>query len=195
MKKVNIYLLITSLLLIVLGVVCILNPIEIFNTMAWLVGLLILLTGVTSLFFGLRAQRYLPNAGSTTLLAVFQIVVGLMMLGNSVLSSIAIIAVFAIWVMFEGLSLSVLSFDYKRSGYERWWIMFLLGLCSVILGFFALRNPETIEAVMGILLGIGIFANGIERIVAFSGLNRIQNLVRDLKESNEAVNIDDIQKN
>ncbi len=194
MKKVNIYLLITSLLLIVLGVVCILNPVEIFNTMAWLVGLLILLTGVTSLFFGLRAQRYLPNAGSTTLLAVFQIIVGLMMLGNSILSSIAIIAVFAIWVMFEGLSLSVLSFDYKRSGYERWWIMFLLGLCSVILGFLALRNPETIEAVMGILLGIGIFANGIERIVAFSGLNRIQNLVRDLKESNEAVNIDDIQK-
>ena len=185
---------ITSLLLIVLGVVCILNPVEIFNTMAWLVGLLILLTGVTSLFFGLRAQRYLPNAGSTTLLAVFQIIVGLMMLGNSILSSIAIIAVFAIWVMFEGLSLSVLSFDYKRSGYERWWIMFLLGLCSVILGFLALRNPETIEAVMGILLGIGIFANGIERIVAFSGLNRIQNLVRDLKESNEAVNIDDIQK-
>ncbi|MCR4816046.1 MAG: DUF308 domain-containing protein [Bacteroidales bacterium] len=194
MKKVNIYLLITSLLLIVLGVVCILNPVEIFNTMAWLVGLLILLTGVTSLFFGLRAQRYLPNAGSTTLLAVFQIIVGLMMLGNSILSSIAIIAVFAIWVMFEGLSLSVLSFDYKRSGYERWWIMFLLGLCSVILGFLALRNPETIEAVMGILLGIGIFANGIERIVAYSGLNRIQNLVRDLKESNEAVNIDDIQK-
>ena len=194
MKKVNIYLLITSLLLIVLGVVCILNPVEIFNTMAWLVGLLILLTGVTSLFFGLRAQRYLPNAGSTTLLAVFQIIVGLMMLGNSILSSIVIIAVFAIWVMFEGLSLSVLSFDYKRSGYERWWIMFLLGLCSVILGFLALRNPETIEAVMGILLGIGIFANGIERIVAFSGLNRIQNLVRDLKESNEAVNIDDIQK-
>jgi uncharacterized membrane protein HdeD (DUF308 family) len=193
MKRVNTYLLITALLMIVLGVVCILNPVDIFNSMAWLVGLLILCTGVTSLFFGLRAQRYLPNAGSTTLLAVFQILVGLMMLGNSVMSAIAIVAIFAIWVMFEGVSLSVLSFDYKRSGYERWWIMLLLGLCSLMLGFLALRKPESVEALMGILLGIGIFANGIERIVAFSALKRIGNTVRDIRESRDAINIDDMQ--
>lgn len=193
MKRVNTYLLITALLMIVLGVVCILNPVDIFNSMAWLVGLLILCTGVTSLFFGLRAQRYLPNAGSTTLLAVFQILVGLMMLGNSVLSAVAIVAIFAIWVMFEGVSLSVLSFDYKRSGYERWWIMLLLGVCSLVLGFLALRNPEKVEALMGILLGIGIFANGIERIVAFSALKRIGNTLRDIRESATAYNIDDKQ--
>jgi uncharacterized membrane protein HdeD (DUF308 family) len=193
MKRVNTYLLITALLMIVLGVVCILNPVDIFNSMAWLVGLLILCTGVTSLFFGLRAQRYLPNAGSTTLLAVFQILVGLMMLGNSVLSAVAIVAIFAIWVMFEGVSLSVLSFDYKRSGYERWWIMLLLGVCSLVLGFLALRNPEKVEALMGILLGIGIFANGIERVVAFSALKRIGNTLRDIRESATAYNIDDKQ--
>ena len=193
MKRVNTYLLITALLMIVLGVVCILNPVDIFNSMAWLVALLILCTGVTSLFFGLRAQRYLPNAGSTTLLAVFQILVGLMMLGNSVLSAVAIVAIFAIWVMFEGVSLSVLSFDYKRSGYERWWIMLLLGVCSLVLGFLALRNPEKVEALMGILLGIGIFANGIERVVAFSALKRIGNTLRDIRESATAYNIDDKQ--
>ena len=87
MKRVNIYLFLSALLLIVLGVVCILNPGESFVTMAWLVGLLILLTGVFGLLFGLRAQRYLPNAGSTTLLAVFQIVVGLMFLANGLLAA------------------------------------------------------------------------------------------------------------
>ena len=108
MKRVNTYLLITALLMIVLGVVCILNPVDIFNSMSWLVGLLILCTGVTALFFGVRAQRYLPNAGSTTLLAVFQIVVGLMMLGSNYLAATAIVAVFALWVMFEGISLACL---------------------------------------------------------------------------------------
>lgn len=193
MKRVNFYLLITALLMIVLGVVCILNPVDIFNSMSWLVGLLILCTGVTALFFGLRAQRYLPNAGSTTLLAVFQIVVGLMMLGSNYLAATAIVAVFALWVMFEGISLAVLSFDYKRSGYERWWIMLILGSCSLILGFLALRNPEEVKVLMGVLLGIGIFANGIERIVAFSALKRIGNTIRDIKESRDAINIDDLQ--
>jgi uncharacterized membrane protein HdeD (DUF308 family) len=103
------------------------------------------------------------------------------------------VAIFAIWVMFEGVSLSVLSFDYKRSGYERWWIMLLLGVCSLVLGFLALRNPEKVEALMGILLGIGIFANGIERVVAFSALKRIGNTLRDIRESATAYNIDDKQ--
>lgn len=194
MKRVNFYLIITALLLIVLGVVCLTNPVEIFNSMAWLAGLIILLTGITSLIFGLKAQEHLPNSGSTTLLAIFQIVVGIMMIGHSVLAAAAIVAVFAIWVMFEGISLAVLSMDYKRSGYDRWWLMLIFGVCSLLLGFFALRKPEATEAFIGVLLGLGIFANGIERIVAFSALKRIQAHLRDLKESATAVNIDDIQK-
>ena len=193
MKRINFYLIVTALLLIVLGVVCILNPGEAFATMAWLIGLLILLTGVFGLLFGLRAQKYLPNAGSTTLLAVFQIVVGLLFVCHGLLAAETLIVIFAIWVMFEGISLAVLSFDYKRSGYDRWWLMALLGLCSLLLGFFALRRPEGVGTFFGILLGIGIFANGIERIVAFSAMKRIQKRVRDLKESTTAVNIDDKQ--
>lgn len=191
MKRVNVYLFLSALLLIVLGVVCILNPGESFVTMAWLVGLLILLTGVFGLLFGLRAQRYLPNAGSTTLLAVFQIVVGLMFLANGLLAAETLIVVFAIWVMFEGISLSVLSFDYKRSGYDRWWLMALLGLCSLLLGFVALCNPDKVGTLFGILLGVGIFANGVERIVAYTALKRLEGRVRDLKESATAINIDD----
>ena len=77
---------------------------------------------------------------------------------------------------------------------DRWWLMALLGLCSLILGFFALRNPAGVGTIFGVLLGVGIFANGIERIVAITALKRIQNRIRDLKESAEAVNIDDNQQ-
>ena len=194
MKKVNLYLIVTALLLIVLGVICILNPGESFVAMASIIGLLILLTGVFGLLFGLKAQKYLPNAGSTTLLAMFQIVVGVLFVCNGLIAAESLVVVFAIWVMFEGISLAVLSFDYKRAGYDRWWLMALLGLCSLILGFFALRKPAGVGTIFGVLLGVGIFANGIERIVAITALKRIQNRIRDLKESAEAVNIDDNQQ-
>ena len=192
MKRINIYLIITALLLIVLGVVCIVNPGASFASAAWLMGLLILISGISSLIFGLRAQAFLPNAGSTTLLAVFQIVVGTMLATNILASEVALIVVFAMWVLFEGISLAVLSIDYKRGGYDRWWLMFLLGLCSIILGFLALRKPETTGAFHGILLGLGILANGIVRIVAFFGLRRISNHIRDVKESLTATNIDNL---
>ncbi len=194
MKRINVYLIITAVLLIVLGVVCIFNPGAGFASAAWLMGLLILLSGVSSLIFGLRAQAFLPNAGSTTLLAVFQIIVGLMLGTNILASEVALIAVFAMWVMFEGISLAVLSIDYKKGGYNRWWLMTLLGVCSILLGFLALRKPETTGAFLGILLGLGILANGIVRIVAFFGLKRIENRLRDLKESATARPIDNINQ-
>jgi uncharacterized membrane protein HdeD (DUF308 family) len=194
MKRINVYLIITAVLLIVLGVVCIFNPGAGFASAAWLMGLLILLSGVSSLIFGLRAQAFLPNAGSTTLLAVFQIIVGLMLGTNILASEVALIAVFAMWVMFEGISLAVLSIDYKKGGYNRWWLMTLLGVCSILLGFLALRKPETTGAFLGILLGLGILANGIVRIVAFFGLKRIENRLRDLKESATATPIDNINQ-
>ena len=194
MKRINVYLIITAVLLIVLGVVCIFNPGADFASAAWLMGLLILLSGVSSLIFGLRAQAFLPNAGSTTLLAVFQIIVGLMLGTNILASEVALIAVFAMWVMFEGISLAVLSIDYKKGGYNRWWLMTLLGVCSILLGFLALRKPETTGAFLGILLGLGILANGIVRIVAFFGLKRIENRLRDLKESATATPIDNINQ-
>ncbi len=194
MKKVNIYLIVTAVLLILLGVVCIFNPGAGFASAAWLMGLLILCSGISSLIFGLRAQAFLPNAGSTTLLALFQIVVGLMLATNILASQVALIAVFAMWVMFEGISLAVLSIDYKKGGYDRWWLMTLLGVCSILLGFLALRKPESTGAFLGILLGLGILANGIVRIIAFFALRRISNTLRDLKESATATPIDDINR-
>ena len=192
MKRINIYLIITALLLIVLGVVCIFNPGASFASAAWLMGLVILVSGVSSLIFGLRAQAFLPNAGSTTLLAVFQIIVGLMLASNILVSEVALIVVFSMWVIFEGVSLSVLSIDYRKGGYDRWWLMLILGVCSIVLGFLALREPETTGAFLGVLIGLGILANGIIRIVAFFGLRRIHNRLRDLKESATATPIDDI---
>ena len=173
MKRINIYLIITALLLIVLGVVCIFNPGASFASAAWLMGLVILVSGVSSLIFGLRAQAFLPNAGSTTLLAVFQIIVGLMLASNILVSEVALIVVFSMWVIFEGVSL-------------------ILGVCSIVLGFLALREPETTGAFLGVLIGLGILANGIIRIVAFFGLRRINKRLRDLKESATATPIDDI---
>ena len=194
MKRINIYLIVTAVLLIVLGVVCIFNPGAGFVSAAWLMGLFILASGISSLIFGLRAQAFLPNAGSTTLLAIFQIIVGLMLATNILASQIALIAVFAMWVMFEGVSLAVLSIDYKKGGYDRWWVMLLLGVCSILLGFLAIRKPESTGAFLGILLGLGILANGIVRIVAFFGLKRIENRLRDLKESATARPIDDLNQ-
>ncbi len=190
MKKINVYLIVTAILLIVLGVLCIANPGASFLSTAWIMGLIILLSGISQFIMGLTLGRMLPNAGMTTLMGLLQIIIGVMLLGNDLLASTTLIVAFAMWVMFEGISLAVNAFEYKHFHFGGWWIMLLLGICSIVLGFLALQNPDVTAPSLGMLVGLGILANGIVRIVAFFGIKRIGNRIRDFKEKVEAISID-----
>lgn len=193
MKQSRIYLIITAILLLCVGVVCVLNPGESFVASAWIVGLLIVLSGASTLLFGVRSRGILPNSSMTTFLGIFELVVGTLFLINGMFAAATLVVVFALWVLFEGISLAVLSFDYKRYGFASWWIMTLLGVASIVLGVLALRYPVDTGIVLGILLGLGIFANGLVRIVAFFAIKRISNKIQDIKDSATAYNIDDLQ--
>ena len=193
MKRSRIHLIVTALLLIVVGVVCIVNPGAGFATMAWLVGLLLMVSGVITLLFSVKSRGVLPNATMSSFLGVFELVIGVLFLVNIMFAATTLIIVFALWVLFEGISLTVLSFDYKRVGYNSWWIMSILGVVSIILAFLALRYPESTSSLLGILLGLGVFSNGVVRLVAYFALRKIGDTVRDVKESLTAHNIDDIQ--
>ena len=110
MKQSRFYLIVTALMLVVQGVVCLVNPKECFETMAWLVGVLMLVAGCTTLLFSLKARNVLPNSSTTIFLGIFQLFIGLMFMGNSLLAATTLIVLFSVWVMFEGVSLSVLAF-------------------------------------------------------------------------------------
>ena len=185
MKKVTstkIYLMVTALLLIVLGGLFLFRPAQGILEVAWLAGVLLLISGCCSLFFSLRSQAIMPNAGSTTLMSILQIILGFMFLVNRSLTVATLILMFSMWIIVEGIQLAVLSFDYKKYGMKQWWLMLILGICSVVLGFFALLHPDISGITISILVGLAIISNGIVRLVAFSGISRVQHRVEDVKE-------------
>ncbi|MBR1792064.1 MAG: DUF308 domain-containing protein [Bacteroidales bacterium] len=181
-KKTKIYLAITAVLFIVLGGLFIIKPLEGMISVAWLVGLLMLISGVCTLFFSLRHEAIMPNAGSTTLMSVLQVVLGLMFLFNRGLTVAMLIIVFGLWIVVEGIQLAVLSFEYKKYGMKGWWLMLILGICSVILGVYALFHPLATGATISVLVGVAIIANGISRLVAFSGISKVQKRIEGAKE-------------
>ena len=185
MKKVTstkIYLVVTAVLFVVLGFLFICKPVEGLVSVAWLVGLLLLVSGCFTLFFTLRHQAIMPNSGSTTLMSVLQIMLGIMFLFNRSLTVATLIMMFAMWIVVEGVQLAVLSFDYKKYGHKQWWLMLILGICSVVLGFYALFRPDVTGVTISVLVGIAVIANGIVRLVAFIGINKMQRRVEGVKE-------------
>lgn len=175
------YLVVTAVLFIALGAFFIIRPIEGMVSVAWLAGLMMLLSGCFSLFFNLRHQAVMPNAGSSTLMSVLQIILGIMFLSNNALTLVTLIVMFAMWILFEGIQLAVLAFDYKRFGFKQWWLMLVLGICSVMLGFYALQRPDATGVTISFMVGIAIISNGIIRLVAFSGINKVERRVEGAK--------------
>lgn len=184
--KVKIHLILTALIMIAVGVLFVIYPKASLGPLTWLLGVLILASGIFTILFSLKAQKVLPNASSSTLLGVFQIMLGSLFVLSyfNMLKDSAIGVLFAIWVLYEGLSLVISSFGYKKATFRHWWVMLLFGVLNVVLGYIALLNADKISPVLAVIVGLGIVANGVMRIVALIAILRIE---KKLKQQQEAV--------
>ena len=173
----KIWICISGLLLIILGVVCIAKPDITLVSAAWVLGCLTLISGISKLVFTLKTQHFLPNSGTRMLSALLDIFFGCFFLFNILGTAISLPVVFAIWVMIEGVVIAVQSFDYKKVGFPMWWVLLLLGVGAAVLGYFGLKNLEVTAGVLSAIIGIGIIANGLAYILAVVGVNRFEKRV------------------
>ncbi|MBR1793566.1 MAG: DUF308 domain-containing protein [Bacteroidales bacterium] len=181
--RTKLYFSLTALILVALGVICVLNPLRTFQSVAWLIGVLILALVVVTFLFAPRKESSLPNVSATMQLSVFQIIVSAIFMLNSWVGESALIVVFAMWLMNEGISVIFGAVDYRRVGYQQWWLMLIFGVLSVGLSFFAICHPDATAVAITSLLGISLISLGAVRLAAFPAVSRMQ---RQLKEERRA---------
>ena len=179
----KIWIVITGVIFIIFGIVCMCNPIETLVSMAWLIGLFTLMSGFSKLFFGLKTQNELPNSGTRILTGLLDVIFGIFFLGNSIFVAASLPVIFAIWLIIEGVIIAVQSFDYKSADYKGWWGILLLGIAGAILGIFALKNPVAAGATLSFIFGFSVMLFGIAYLVAFFGINKFQKKVKKVKNA------------
>ena len=179
----KIWLVISGILLIVLGVLCIINPAETLFATAWLIGCFTLVSGLSKLIFAFRTRRILPNTGMRILSALLQIMIGFFFLGHKMFLTLSLPMVFSLWVMTEGVVIAVQSFDYKKAGFGGWWAMLIFGIAVVVLGVFGLRNIEVAGKALTLMIGIGVIIVGLAYLMAVAGISRFEKAVKGAMES------------
>ena len=182
-KSTKIWLCVSGLLLIVLGVICIVKPDITMVSAAWLLGCITLVTGIAKLIFTLKTQAFIPNSGTRMLSALLDIFFGCFFLFNILGTAVSLPVVFAIWVMIQGVSIAIQSFDYKKVGFKQWWVLLLLGAGGAALGFIGLKNLDIAAMTLSTLIGLGIVANGLAYILAVVGVNRFENKVKGVRNA------------
>ncbi len=181
-KSSKIWLAIAGVALIVLGVLCICNPVESLFASAWMLGCLILVSGIFMLVFTIRTQLFLPNSGTRMLSALLQIAIGTFFLFNNTALTVSLPFVFAFWVLVEGITLIIESFDFKKFMFTYWWCILILGILITFFGLAGLRNPEFAGVTLTTLIGIGLILVGVAYIVALCGINKFERNVKGLKD-------------
>ena len=80
-------------------------------------------------------------------------------------------------MIFEGITIAVQSFDYKKAGFGLWWALMLMGIAAIVLGFMGLRNPIAAAETLSAMIGIGIIILGASYLLAVLGMKKFEKLI------------------
>lgn len=177
----------SGLLFAALGIACICNPGSTVASIAWLLGLLVLISGIFTLVFWIDAHYFMPSSGIILMASVLQILVGGMLLRRNEDFSIVLPYIFAFFALVMGISLAIHSLDFKKVGYTGWLGMFILGIAASVLGVFCFIYPlKAGNGAISLLLGLSFILTGLDYIIALFGINRFERKVeKTVKEMME----------
>ena len=177
-KSSKIWLGISGVLLVALGIMCICEPAATLFATAWTIGCFTLMAGIFKLIFTFKTQKFLPNSASRVLSAIFEIIIGIIFLCNNLFVAATLPVVFVIWIIVESIFVAIHSFDFKKVGFPYWWAILLFGIVGVVLGVLGLRNPDVSAVTLSTLIGTAILLIGAGYLVALFGINRFEKEVK-----------------
>lgn len=164
----------TGVLLVAVGVICILNPGATLLSASVILGTLTLASGISTFIMWAKIKNLLPT-GNLLLSAILQVILGIFLLNNSLLTAVTLPIVFACWLFTEGIILSIRSFDFKSAGFKYWPVLLVFGIIAAIIGLYSIIYPfDVATAVMVYAIGTGIISLGIVDIVALFGISDLE---------------------
>ena len=150
---------------VVLGVFLLANPVDAASTLAWLVGLALVVGGCVDI-----AQGWGSDGRSTSALpGVLLVIGGLVALfwPDATLWTLAVVAGLSLLV--HGVTRLVVAIA-GRSEIKGWGWLAFAGVINVVVGILALAWPEATVAVLSLILGFQILLFGVVLLVAaFTG--------------------------
>ena len=170
----KIYMGITGAALVALGIICIAKPIATVISLAWVIGIVTLVSGISTFLNWINLRRDFPQSGSILLSSIMQIIFGIIFLRHDLALATILPLLFAFFLIIEGINLAIRSFDYKKVGFSLWWANLLMGVAAAVLGFLSLGTPAVAGTTLSSFIGIGFIFVGVVYFVALFAVNRFE---------------------
>lgn len=157
---------ISGILLVLTGVFCFANPGETFLSLAFVLGLIMVLNSIIqgiAYWWGRSGQN--DNNGWIMTEAIITLILGVLVLSNQIAADVAIPMVFGLWVMFSGALRVVTATMIDRANKKLNFAWTLItGILCILGGIYAFLNPIIVGLAIAILLGILFMLQGISTL-------------------------------
>ncbi len=132
---------IVGFLLIIVGVMALNRPVETMVSFAIFLGAAITASGILNLVAYFTKSHAYPHPGWLLATGIFDILIGVLLLGNIGFTAASLPFILALWIMFAGVSRLAVSIDLKHAGFSKWWVMLTVGILGLILSIVILFMP------------------------------------------------------
>ena len=151
-----------GIIILILSILVIFNPLHGFLSFVWILGLLLLITGVETII----SHVYKPTKSRFTgiSLGVAIIVIAIIAVAFPLLASIVVISLLAIALLFSGISRIIHGIDEKHNKNWKWGFIMISGILSIGLSVLILIFPVFGIAIAGLLIGISLLVAGTQMI-------------------------------
>lgn len=156
------------------GVQCMLDPAQTFAALGWIIGSVMIIEGVGSIFtWGTRKMLGFAD-GWTLAGACMSVIIGAAVVGSEYLQLAIdefLAYLVALWLIAGGFARIFAAFTLhgaKRDGLavgQHWFLLLLVGLLVTAMGFVCLFHPLIAMAGVGVLMAAGIISSGCSLIL------------------------------
>ena len=162
MKVLNI---VSGVLLIAVGVYCLCNQNIAAMTAGLMVGIFMLLSGIIEIIVFVATSDVVFGSGWLLLDGVLTVILSLFLLFNQWFTMMSLPFLFALWLLFSGISRFVSAFDLKALGVRSWRWILAVGIVLMIAGFICMMDPWVSVAAIGLTVGLVFLLEGVSSIV------------------------------
>ncbi|EUJ30553.1 hypothetical protein MFLO_10478 [Listeria floridensis FSL S10-1187] len=132
-----------------------------------MIGALLLISGVFHIISYFIDQNYRHLSGWVLADGILSTLLAILLLSNQFAGAASLVLVFAMWVLFAGITRTIGAFSLKQDGFSSWGYVLVLGILGILLGFIALFNPVVSAVGIVFLMGFFFILEGIGAIATF----------------------------
>ncbi len=154
-----------GVLLIAAGVVCFARPGAALDGISWLLGFVMLASGVVDIVIFASAHDVMFGSGWFLLDGVLTILLSIFVLCNQWFTVLTLPFILGMWLLFSGVGMFVDSFDLHRLGVRGWGWFTALGIVEAVCGFLSFCDPLAGAAALAWMVGVFLILQGVAAIV------------------------------